>query len=444
MGCIVTVGLNHRSAPVEVRERIAFPADAIECALRGLLGRQGVAEGVILSTCNRVEVCILADDASRGPVTVKEFLASYHRIPEQELNGFLYHYRGDEAVRHLFRVASSLDSMVLGEPQILGQVKDAYNYAVEFRAVGPVLDKFFAKAFSVAKRVRTETRVAESAVSVSYAAVELARKIFGNLRDKTVLLIGAGEMCELAVRHLLSAGVKGILVTNRTFERSVRLAEAFGGTPVRFDELTTHLRRADIILSSTGAPHIILKRREVEEVIRLRKNRPIFFIDMAVPRDIDPDANQIDNVYVYDIDDLNNVIETNLEERQKEAAMAEEIVAAEVHSFGRWLEAQQVTPTIVTLRRKCDVIKDAEVAKALSALGSGDAKTRKVVESLAAAIVNKLLHAPVTALKREVDGRNPTDLVAVVRQLFDLRDEEPVVQAAGDRKEVEGGRLGES
>jgi glutamyl-tRNA reductase len=444
MGRIVTVGLNHRSAPVEVRERIAFPPETIECALRGLLGRQGIAEGVILSTCNRVEVCILADDDARGAAVVEEFLASYHRIPAGELNGYLYHYEGDEAVRHLFRVASSLDSMVLGEPQILGQVKDAYGCAVELHAVGPVLDKFFSKAFSVAKRVRTETRVAESAVSVSYAAVELARKIFGNLRDKGALLIGAGEMCELAARHLLSAGVKGILVTNRTFERAVRLAEVFRGTPVRFDELATHLNRADIILSSTGAPHFILKRQDVEEVIRLRKNRPMFFIDMAVPRDIDPDANQIDNVYVYDIDDLNNVIETNLEERQKEAAKAEEIVAAEVRGFVRWLEAQQVTPTIATLRRKCEEIKDAEVAKALSVLGSGDAKTRKVVESLAAAIVNKMLHAPVTALKREVDGRKPTDLVAVVRQLFDLRDEEPGARAAEDRKAAEGGPLGES
>jgi glutamyl-tRNA reductase len=254
--------------------------------------------------------------------------------------------------------------------------------------------------------------------------VELAKKILGGLSDKTVMLIGAGEMCELAARHLLSAGAKGILVTNRTFERAVRLAEEFDGTPVRYEELSVHLKRADIILSSTGAPHFILKREDVEEVIRIRRNRPMFFIDMAVPRDIDPDVNEIDNVYVYDIDDLNNVIETNLEERQREAAKAEEIVVAEVAMFRRWLESQQVTPTIVSLRRKFEEIRQAEVAKALSALGTEDPKTRKVVESLASSILNKVLHPPISSLKRDSDARSPMEMVAVVREIFGLPEEE--------------------
>ena len=440
MSRIVIVGLNHRTAPVEIRERLAFPAETIGHALRGLVERREISEGVILSTCNRVEVCVLAGEACKGTAAVKEFLSGHHGISGEELNGYLYHYEGEEAVKHLFRVSSSLDSMVLGEPQILGQVKDAYGYAAEFRAIGPILDKFFNKAFSVAKRVRTETKVASSAVSVSYAAVELAKKIFGNLKDKTVMLIGAGEMCELAARHLISAGVKGIMVTNRTFERAVKLAGEFNGTPVRFDELLSHLKMADIILSSTGAPHFILKREDVEEVIRIRKNRPMFFIDMAVPRDIDPDANQIDNVYVYDIDDLNNVIETNLEERQKEAERAEEIVAAEVRAFFRWLEAQQVTPTIVTLRKKFEEIKNAEVAKALSVLGTEDPKTRKVVESLASAILNKVLHPPVAALKKDVDGRDVTELVATVRELFDLPEDGGQTPPPGEPKE--GGEIG--
>jgi glutamyl-tRNA reductase len=443
MSSIVIVGLNHRTAPVEIRERLAFPADTIGHALRGLVERGEIVEGVILSTCNRVEVCVLAGESYTGAAAIKEFLSAYHGIPKDELNGYLYHHQGEEAVKHLFRVSSSLDSMVLGEPQILGQVKDAYGYAAEFRTIGPILDKFYAKAFSVAKRVRTETKVASSAVSVSYAAVELAKKIFGSLKDKTVLLIGAGEMCELAARHLVSAGVKGVLVTNRTFERAVKLAEDFGGTPIRFYELRTHLRLADIILSSTGAPHFILKREDVEEVLRIRRNRPMFFIDMAVPRDIDPDANQIDNVYVYDIDDLNNVIETNLEERQKEAARAEEIVAAEVRNFFRWLEAQQVTPTIVMLRKKFEEVKDAEVAKAISVLGAEDPKTRKVVESLASAILNKVLHPPISALKRDVDGRDVTELVATVRELFDLAENGGQAPAASDaQKEKEGGEVG--
>jgi len=423
MSGIVIVGLNHRTAPVEIRERLAFPAEAVGHALRGLVEREGIAEGVILSTCNRVEVCVLAGEPYKGAEAVKEFLASYHAIPLKELNGYLYHHEGVEAIKHLFRVASSLDSMVLGEPQILGQVKDAYGYASEFRSIGPILDKFYSKSFSVAKRVRTETKVASSAVSVSYAAVELAKKIFGTLKDKTVMLIGAGEMCELAARHLLAAGVKGIIVTNRTFERAVKLAEEFDGRPIRFDELLSHLKAADIILSSTGAPHFILKKQDVEDVIRIRKNRPMFFIDMAVPRDIDPDANQIDNVYVYDIDDLNNVIETNLEERQKEAQIAEEIVAAEVQSFFRWLEAQQVTPTIVMLRKKFEEVKNAEVAKAIAMLGADDQKTRKVVEALASAILNKVLHPPIAAMKKDVEGRDMTELVATIRELFDLPED---------------------
>jgi glutamyl-tRNA reductase len=422
MGHIVIIGLNHRTAPVEIRERLAFPTEAIGHALRSLLERESLKEGVILSTCNRVEICALSNQGSRGTSEAKEFMAAYHGIPLGELNGYLYHYEKDDAVKHLFRVASSLDSMVLGEPQILGQVKDAYGYAAEFRTIGPVLDKFFTKTFSVAKRVRTETRVASSAVSVSYAAVELARKIFGDLSDKTVLLVGAGEMCELAARHLISSGVKGIMVTNRTFERAVKLAEEFGGMPIRFDELPVHLKRADIVLSSTGAPHFILRRQDIEEVIRIRKYRPMFFIDMAVPRDIDPDANQVDNVYVYDIDDLNNVIETNLEERQREALKAEEIVMEEVSSFRRWLEAQQATPTIINLRRKYEEVKNAEVTKAMAMLGTEDPKMRKVVESLASSLLNKILHAPIASLKKDSDGRNRVDLVAVVREIFDLTE----------------------
>ncbi len=422
MGHIVIIGLNHRTAPVEIRERLAFPTEAIGHALRSLLEKESLKEGVILSTCNRVEICALTTRGPQGTSEAKEFMAAYHGIPLGELNGHLYHYEKDEAVKHLFRVASSLDSMVLGEPQILGQVKDAYGYAVEFRTIGPVLDKFFAKTFSVAKRVRTETKVASSAVSVSYAAVELARKIFGDLSDKTVLLIGAGEMCELAARHLISAGVKGIMVTNRTFERAVKLAEEFGGMPIRFDEIPVHLKRADIVLSSTGAPHFILQRQDIEEIIRIRKNRPMFFIDMAVPRDIDPDANQVDNVYVYDIDDLNNVIETNLEERQREALKAEEIVMEEVCSFRRWLDAQQATPTIINLRRKYEEVKNTEVAKAMSMLGTEDPKMRKVVESLASSLLNKILHAPISSLKKDANGKNQMDLVTVVREIFDLTE----------------------
>ena len=265
MSEIVIVGLNHRTAPVEVRERLAFPADTVGHALRGLRERDGIAEGVILSTCNRVEVCVLSDEGYKGVEHVKDFLAEFHGVPIGALSDHLYHHLGEEAVRHLFRVSSSLDSMVLGEPQILGQVKDAYGYACEFKSIGPVLDKFFTKAFSVAKRVRTETRVANSAVSVSYAAVELAKKILGDLTDKVVMLIGAGEMCELAARHLLSAGARGILVTNRTFERAVLLAEEFEGTPVRFEELLGAIRR--VLAGRKSKPPFVVTKRGVFRII---------------------------------------------------------------------------------------------------------------------------------------------------------------------------------
>ena len=439
MNRIAIIGMNHRTAPVEVRERVAFPANMIGGALLDLAALPGVSECVILSTCNRVEACINSEKECEGVESVRRFFSSFHGIPPEDILPHLYIFRGDEAVRHLFQVSGSLDSMLLGEPQILGQVKEAYSCAIEHKTVGPVLDKLFTKAFFAAKRIRTETRVASSAVSVSYAAVELAKKILGSLRDKTVMLIGAGEMSKLAARHLLSTGVKGLLVTNRTFERAQRLAADFEGTPVRFEELRACLEHADIVLSSTGSPGFILVRADIEEVIRRRKNRPMFFIDMAVPRDIDPDANQIGNVYVYDIDDLNNVIEANIEEREREREKAEEIVGVEMEVFHRWLESQQVTPTIVSLRRKFDEIREAEIGKALSSLGPADVRTKKVMESLASAILNKVLHSPISALKRNGGAHSPAERIAVLRELFELPDGEDRIEesAMEDRENGE-------
>ena len=438
MNRIAIIGMNHRTAPVEVRERMAFPADVIGRALRDLAALPGISECVILSTCNRVEACVYSGKWRGGQAAeaVRGFFSSFHDIAPDELAPHIYAYSGGDAVRHLFQVSGSLDSMILGEPQILGQVKEAYSYAVEYKTVGPVLDKLFAKAFFVAKRIRTETRVANSAVSVSYAAVELAKKILGSLRDKTVMLIGAGEMSELAARCLLSAGTRELFVTNRTFERAQRLASDFEGTAIRFEELGAYVERADIVLSSTGSPGFILVRADIEEVIRRRKNRPMFFIDMAVPRDIDPDANHVENVYVYDIDDLNNVIETNMEERERERKKAEEIVGAEANVFRRWLDSQQVTPTIVSLRRKFDEIREAEIGKALSSLGPVDARTKKVMESLASAILNKVLHSPISTLKRNGGERGSAERIAVVRELFELCDgEERTGETSGENME---------
>ncbi len=418
---LILVGLNHKTAPVEVREKFAFPESGLGLAIAGVLEKSSVKECAIISTCNRVEIYAVVDDVHQGIDDVKVFLSEYHGVPREEIEQYLYSYFGYDAVRHLFRVASSLDSMVLGEPQILGQVKDAYECALRFKSSGPFLKKLFPKAFQVAKRVRSETKIAASAVSVSYAAVELAKKIFSTLEDKTVMLIGAGEMCELAARHLMNAGVGTILVTNRTFERAVKLANEFEGTPIRFEEFMGHLKYADIVISSTGAPRVIIERDDVETVIRERRNRPMFFIDMAVPRDIDPYANEIDNVYVYDIDDLQSVVDENLGERQKEARRAEDIVLEEVEKFRRWFkEATEIGPMIAELRGRFDEVRKAEVAKALSHLKGADERVEQVIEGLSRALMNKFLHMPITALKRGEEMENGATLSEAVKRIFGL------------------------
>jgi glutamyl-tRNA reductase len=422
---IIVVGLSHKTAPVEIRERVAFPPTAMEKPLHGLLALPAVSEGVIVSTCNRVELYAASRDADVAAAQLKRFLADYHHIPLEELENHLYEHQGSDAIRHLFRVASSLDSMVIGEPQILGQIKTAYGYAAEFRTVGLILNRFLHKAFSVAKRVRTETDIASNAVSVSFAAVELARKIFGSLDGKTVLIIGAGEMCELAARHFVNNGVSQVMVTNRTFERAVKLAEEFGGRPIAFDDFADHLHQVDIVLTSTGAPNFILGHKKVEEVIRQRKNRPMFFIDIAVPRDIDPRVNDIANVYLYDVDDLQGVVQANLKERQKEAKKAEGIIDQEIGQFDRWLASLEVVPTIVALRNRLEEIRRGELEKTFATLKDLGPKEQKSIEALTSAIVNKVLHTPITVLKRAQNESAGDNYVDAVRTLFDLEPPAP-------------------
>ncbi|NJD90505.1 MAG: glutamyl-tRNA reductase, partial [Geobacter sp.] len=310
---IVVVGLSHKTATVEVREKLAFSPTQMEKPLNALVGLDGIVEGVIVSTCNRVEIYVTTRDIAGGIARVKRFMADYHNFPLDTLEQHVYALHGEDAIRHVFRVASSLDSMVVGEPQILGQIKTSYGYAAEYKSSGIILNRFLHKAFSVAKRVRTETKIASSAVSVAFAAVELARKIFNDLSDKTVMLIGAGEMCELAAKHFLNNGVRGLMVTNRTFERAEKLADEFDGKAVRFDELFDQLHKADIVLSSTGAPHTIIGAGDLEEVMRRRRQKPMFFIDIAIPRDIDPAVNDVDNVYLFTVDDLQEVVASNLQ-----------------------------------------------------------------------------------------------------------------------------------
>ncbi|TLM62813.1 MAG: glutamyl-tRNA reductase [Deltaproteobacteria bacterium] len=417
---IVVVGLSHHTAPVEVRERLAFAPTAMEKPLHQMLALPAIAEALIVSTCNRVELYAASKEPDTAVATLRRFLADYHGVPLEEIEQNLYDYQGEEAIRHLFRVSSSLDSMIIGEPQILGQIKTAYGYAVEFRTAGLILNRFLHKAFSVAKRVRTETGIASSAVSVSFAAVELARKIFDRLDDKGVMIIGAGEMCELAARHFVSNGVTRVLVTNRTFERAEKLAAEFQGRAVPFEQFTDHLASVDIVLTSTGAPTFILGHRQMEEILRRRKNRPMFLIDIAVPRDVDPKVNNLDNVYLYDVDDLQGVVQANLKERQKEAHRAEAIVNEEIGQFHVWLANLEVKPTIVALRRRFEEITAQEVAKTFGNHKDLTDAQRKGIEAMANAIVNKLLHRPIALLKRTQNETGGEDYVDTVRELFDL------------------------
>ena len=419
MDCdIFLVGLNHRTAGVDVRERFALAnhCDEEHWALPCI---GAVSESVILSTCNRVE--ILA--AGTGDMA-EQILCNWAKArgtDVEDLRPYVYVHKNLEAVRHLFSVASSLDSMVLGEPQILGQLKTAYRKAVKSRATGVILNRLLHKAFSVAKRVRTETAVASSAVSISYAAVELAKRIFGDMREHKAMLVGAGEMAELAAMHLLQSGINEILVANRTHARGQELAKQFNGRAIPFEQMPHYLLDVDIIITSTGSQEPIIRARDIRVALKARKNRPMFFIDIAVPRDIDPDVNGLDNVYLYDIDDLREVVEENLATRRDEAAKATEIVNEEVAYFSKWLASLDMQPTIVDLIKKSQAIAEEELAKTLKRLGPVDDSTRDALEAMASSLVRKLNHDPIMFLKHggmSQEGNGPR--ISVMRRIFNL------------------------
>jgi glutamyl-tRNA reductase len=418
---IVIVGLNHRTASLEVRERLAFADHQLEDVNREVCGVAGVDEAAVICTCNRVEVIACSRSQTETDVAgaITEFLRASRNGPATALDPHLYAYRGRDAVRHLFRVASSLDSMVVGEPQILGQLKEFYALAAGVGATGAILHRCFHKAFSVAKRVRSETGVASRAVSVSSAAIELASKIFDSLQDKTVMLIGAGKMGELAARHLCANGVSGIIVSNRTFDRAVELAREFRGTSVPFERFPKYLQLADIVIGSTAANDFVLDAAMIDEALRERKGRPMFCIDLSVPRNFDPRINELDNVYLYDVDDLGEVAEDNRDERAREAEKAEAIVALEVESFWRWLEHLEVVPTIVALRDKVEGIRRSELQKTLNSLKDLSPREREALDLMTTAIVNKILHAPITRLKQR-DHRTEVFYIDATRRLFDL------------------------
>jgi glutamyl-tRNA reductase len=419
-GHIVAIGLNHKTAPVEIRERLAFSKEDTPRVLEAMGQHPWVDEIALFSTCNRVEFLLASQDAPSAVEAVKDFMAEFKDTPRDTFEQSLYVYHGDEAVRHIFRVAASLDSMVVGEPQILGQIKESYLHACDYRTCGVVLNRLMHRSFSVAKRVRTETGIGDHAVSISYAAVELGRKIFGELEGKAVLLLGAGEMAELAVEHLANNRVQPIFVANRTFERGLELAERFRGTAIRFEEVRNYLKQVDIVISSTGAREYILVRDDFKGLMRARKNRPLFFIDIAVPRDIDPEINRINNVYVYDIDDLKTAIQENIDEREHEALRGERIVDAAVIQFRRWFQSLDVVPTVIALRDKMEEIRQKELKKTFGSLRASSEEDRAAIDRLTAALVNKILHGPTVFLKQSANKEEKALYVDMTRKLFSL------------------------
>jgi glutamyl-tRNA reductase len=413
-------GLNHTTAPVEVRERLAFDAAALPEALHALKQRPGTLEGMILSTCNRVEIAVAcADDASDD---VDEFLADVRSVSRDWIRPYLYRFDDRAAIHHLFRVASSLDSMVVGEPQILGQLKAAWEVARAEGAVSGFLDGLLMRAFNVAKRVRTETDIGSSAVSVSFAAVELAREIFGQLRDTTVMVVGAGKMSEAAARHLHRCGVSKILVTNRTEERAREMAELFSGEVVPHTNFVAALPRVDIVIASSGAPHYILLKEQMKKVIEARKNRPVFLIDIAVPRNIEPAVNELDNVFLYDIDDLQRVVAGNLQHRREIASQAELIIEEEVEQMIARLKTRDVVPTIVGLQEQLERVRLAELNRMRGRLGSLTPEQEEAVEALTRAIINKIAHGPISELRRTAAQPEGAHMAGLIRKVFRFGD----------------------
>lgn len=417
---IIGAGLSHKTAPVEVRERLSITEDKLPEALEKLSSYDTIAEVVILSTCNRTEIYVVATDLEKGKEQIVNFLSSYHEVPEETFSDCIYFLNERKTVHHLFRVVSSLDSMVVGEAQILGQVKQSYMIAYENGDTGVIFNRLFRHALECGKKVRSDTAIGEMPVSVSYAAVQLAKTVFESLEKRPVMVIGAGKMSELTIKHLVSNGAAPILVTNRTFKRAKELAEKFCGIAVPFDKKFEKMAEADIVISSTGAPSCIVTREDALNVMKARRSRPIFFIDIAVPRDVEPEIGEIENVFLYDIDDLKAVVEESLKERKHEAEKGEEIVKEEVEEFMSWLGSLDVVPTIRELRGKVEDIKEAELDKALSRLSNLDDREKEVVKALASGIINKVLHTPIVRLKEKANEKDVYECVDTIRHLFDL------------------------
>jgi glutamyl-tRNA reductase len=424
---LALAGINHRTAPIEVRERVAFRTEDLIQALHRLQEQPGLHEGLILSTCNRVEVTATMEDSASSEPILCNFLSSIHQMNADSIQPHLYVLEDAHAIKHLFRVAASLDSMIVGEPQILGQLKQAYTQAREAGSIGSYLNAVLTRAFSVAKRVRTETEIGQSAVSVGYAAVELAREIFGSLERRRVMIIGAGKMSEAAARHLQTAGARDILIANRTEARAGELAKLFEATVVPYTSIFEHLPNVDIVITSSAAPHYILTRPNVRAALEARRNQPMFLIDIAVPRNIEPDVNQLEHAFLYDIDDLQKIVDQNVEGRRKIATEAEKIVSEEVDRLLARLRTRDIAPTIVSLQEQLESVRREALARYRPRLGPLTAEQEQAIEALTRTIINKIAHGPISEMRREAaeqQGEEASEAISFIRRMFRLGERE--------------------
>ena len=434
---ILLAGLSHKTAPVELREKMALSGKALDRFYQDIKRETALEGAVVLSTCNRTEVYTTARDLEQGEKALQSFMVSRLGMENESLNGVLYVPSCYQAIEHLFRVASGLDSMVLGESQILGQVRDAYDKARDYGVSNGVLNTLFQKAITVGKRVRTETGLDRNAVSISYAAVEKAKQVFGTLEGRTVLLIGAGKMSELALGYLMDNGVATVVVSNRSYDRAVELAKKVEGQAVRLDRLAEELERADIVISCTAAAHYVLHRDAIEPCLKNRSS-DLLLIDIAVPRDIDPAIGEVPGVHLLDIDDLHNVVESNLMGRQRAARQAETIITEEIEEFNDWLATLSVVPVIKALKARGEEIRQAEVRRALNRLGSLTAREEKIINSLASSIVNQLLHFPVINLKEKAASNQGHLYAEVTKSLFQLELESKEHVDAQNQDRIQG------
>ncbi len=431
---IIAIGISYKTAPVEVRERFSFSDISIRKALGILYSKEAVSECCIISTCNRVEIYAAAEDFEKCEREIKSFLLDFHKLQAESLNPYVYVFRREKAVRHLFKVAASIDSMVIGETQILSQLKNSYAIARSENTVGIILNRLFNKAFFAGKKVRSETGISSQAVSISYLGVELAKRIFENLANRTAMLVGTGDMGELFARNLISNKIKELYVTSRSFENAENLSKSLGAKPIRFEEIFYYLKNIDVLITATGSSDYIIKSDHVRQALKLRRNDPIFMIDIAVPRDMDPKINEIQGAYLYDIDDLTMVRGENLNSRKENLKKAEGIISTVEKAFMVWMESLKVFPVIIDIKRKFEQIKQTEIKKALQKLesvGEEERQIKEIIESLANSIIGKVFHDPVTNLKKRASGYEAALYSEVAKKLFEL-DSKDILQDPKD------------